>query len=80
MSQDKTMILMDAPCKDKKGHYPDGVWCNYDCDRCGWNPAEIRRRTREENLRKEVAFLKDENGTPYKGVFVKKYVFKRRRY
>lgn len=75
--QDRTMILMDAPCKDEKGHFPDGVLCDYQCSRCGWNPKEIRRRTQEKYLRKEIALLKDDKGTPYKGVWVKKYVFRR---
>ena len=75
--QDKMMILLDAPCKDHKGHFPEGVLCDYDCHRCGWNPKEIHRRTQEQYLRKEIAFLKDADGTPYKGVWVKKFVFRR---
>lgn len=74
---DKDKIRINAPCRDERGHYPDDVICDYDCARCGWNPKEIRRRTRDGYLTTQVAFLKDENGVPYKGVFVKKYVFRR---
>lgn len=37
---DKTKAIMNAPCKDNTGHYPESVLCDYDCHRCGWNPKE----------------------------------------
>lgn len=74
---DKEKIKIDAPCRDANGHYPDDVHCLYQCERCGWNPAEIRRRIDKGYITTQVAFLRDENGFPYKAVFVKKYVLRR---
>lgn len=74
---DKTKALMNAPCKDRTGHYPESVLCDYDCHRCGWNPKEIRRRTQEQFIREVPVVLRDENGFPIKTIMVKKFVFRR---
>lgn len=74
---DLDKIRRGAPCGDEFFNYPD-VTCEYDCKHCDWNPKEHARRMAVGTFRKEVGFLRDEYGNAYKGVWVKKLVFRRK--